>query len=121
YGAICVYIMVGMTFGVIYALLESLFPGSLGFPPGEKAPQMTAFFYFSFVSMSSTGFSGFTAVSPLARAIVIVQVIIGVMYVSALIGKLVGANSTKEEGLFNEMEKKLKGEYLNHALTANFF
>ncbi|MBP9854940.1 MAG: hypothetical protein KBD53_08745 [Candidatus Omnitrophica bacterium] len=122
FGAICVYIMIGMTFGVIYALLESLVAGSLSFPPGEEpSANLTAYYYFSFVSMSSTGFSGFTAVSSLARAIVIVQVIIGVMYVSALIGKLVGANSPDEDGLFDRIEQKLKSDIWAQEVTESFF
>ncbi len=121
YAAICVYIMVGMAFGVVYALLESLTPGALSFPPGEKVPTMTAFFYFSFVSMSSTGFSGFTAVSSLARAIVIVQVIIGVMYVSTLIGKLVSANTPDDDGLFDNMEMKLKMDFWDEEFSENIF
>jgi len=122
FGAISVYIMIGMTFGVIFALLESIAPGSLSFPEGEVSPKMTAFFYFSFVSMSSTGFSGFTAVSSLARAIVIVQVIIGVMYVSALIGKLVSANTPDDDGLFDNMvQPKLKIDFWSQELAENYF
>ncbi|MGE0267026.1 MAG: lipid asymmetry maintenance protein MlaB [Candidatus Omnitrophota bacterium] len=122
FGAISVYIMIGMTFGVIYALLEAFAPGSISMPEGETSPKMTAFFYFSFVSMSSTGFSGFTAVSSLSRAIVIVQVIIGVMYVSALIGKLVSANTPDDGGLFDNMEPpKLKTEFWAQELAENYF
>lgn len=121
FGAMCVYIMIGMAFGVVYALLESLFPGSLTFPPEEGKPKITAFFYFSFVSMSSTGFSGFTAASSLARAIVIVQVIIGVMYVSALIGKLVSANTPDDDGLFDNMDQKSKIDFWSPDMTENFF
>jgi hypothetical protein len=121
YGAICVYIMVGMTFGVVYAFLVSLDPNALSFPPGEKDLTMTTFFYFSFVSMSSTGFSGFTAVSPFARAVVIVQVIIGVMYVAALIGKLVSANTPDDDGLFDNMEPRMKLNYWSREEAENFF
>lgn len=120
YSAICVYVMVGMTFGVIYALLYSLDPGSIAFPPGETVPRLTSFFYFSFVSMSSTGFSGFTAVSGLARSIVIVQVIIGVMYVSTLIGKLVSANTPNDDGLFDNLEGRLKAAR-SSSLAENHF
>ncbi len=123
YGAICVYIMVGMTFGVVYALLHSLDSGAIAFPPGETTASMTSFFYFSFVSMSSTGFSGFTAVSPMARSIVIVQVIIGVMYVAALIGKLVSANTPDDDGLFDhlEAEARLKSDMWSQEAVENFF
>lgn len=121
FGAMSVYIMIGMTFGVIYALLESLIPGSLGFPPEEKIPTMTSFYYFSFVSMNSTGFSGITAISSLARAIVIVQVIIGVMYISTLIGKLVSANTSKEDEVRHALEAKLRFDVWSQDLAENFF
>lgn len=124
YGAICVYIMVGMAFGVTYALLYALDPSALSFPPEEKAPSMTGFFYFSFVSMSSTGFSGFTAVSGMARAVVIIQVIIGIMYMSCLIGKLVSANTPDDDGLFDNMgakEAKIKTDFWSEELAINFF
>src|SRR5204863_3551992 len=82
---------------------------------------MTSFFYFSFVSMTSTGFSGITAVSPFARAIAIVQVILGVMYISALIGKLVSANTPDDDGLFDNMEIKLRLDGWGHELAEDFF
>ncbi len=122
YAAICVYIMMGMTFGVIFALLESVAPGSLSFPPEEGQPNMTAFFYFSFVSMSSTGFSGFTAASSFARALVVVQVIFGVMYITTLMGKLVSAITPDDDGLFDSLsQKKLKTDLWSQELTENFF
>jgi len=106
----------------VYALLASIDPKALSYPQGESAPKLTAFFYFSFVSMSSTGFSGFTAVSSLARAIVIVQVIIGVMYVSALIGKLVSANTPDDDGLFDNMpQQNMKTDLWSQELAENFF
>lgn len=121
YAAIAVYIMVGMAFGVVYALLYSLSPGSIAFPPEEKAPLLTAFFYFSFVSMSSTGFSGIIAVSSLARAVVVVQVVIGVMYISTLLGKLVSANTPDDDGLFDNMEQKFRRDVWSDELDENSF
>jgi hypothetical protein len=90
YRAVNLYIMIGIAFGMIYTLIELLMPGSFQFTYGANTFSST--FYFSFVALSTAGFGDIIAVSPLARSVVIIEMIIGVMYMAVLIGLLVNAH-----------------------------
>jgi hypothetical protein len=92
YRAVNLYIMIGIAFGMIYTLIELLIPGSFQFTYGEK--MFSSIFYFSFVALSTAGFGDIIAVSPIARSVVIIEMIFGVMYMAVLIGLLVNAHYT---------------------------
>jgi hypothetical protein len=102
YRAVNVYIMIGIAFGMIYSLTELLSPGSFQYTYGQHS--FSSVFYFSFVALSTAGFGDITAISPFARSVVIIEMIIGVMYMAMLIGLLVNAHyssryrTRKEEG-----------------------
>jgi len=49
--------------------------------------------YFSFVSLTATGYGDIVAVSPLAHTMAVLQYIVGVMYVAILIARLAGLYS----------------------------
>lgn len=102
YRAVNVYIMIGIAFGMIYAFTELLSPGSFQYTYGQHS--FSSVFYFSFVALSTAGFGDITAISPFARSVVIIEMIIGVMYMAMLIGLLVNAHyssryrTRREEG-----------------------
>lgn len=101
-GAICVYLLIGLTWGIVFALIEDYQPGS--FLIGhvevasmeEKIPQMM---YYSFVNLTTLGYGDITPLSPPARTFSIVEAIIGQLYLVVLVARLVGlhiVHSTKK-------------------------
>jgi len=70
-------------------LMEYLSSGSFMISSGKIT--LSALFYFSFVALSTTGFGDIYAVAPLARSVVIIEMLIGVMYMAVLIGLLINA------------------------------
>jgi len=55
-------------------------------------------FYFSFVSLSTTGFGDIVSVEPLTRSVTILELITGVFFVAILIARLIGGlNVTKTD------------------------
>jgi hypothetical protein len=88
--AVMVYIMIGLVFGLIYMVLEIYSGGS--FIAGRGELTLSALFYFSFVSLSTAGFGDVFAVAPLARSVVIIEMLVGVMYMAVLIGLLINAH-----------------------------
>lgn len=92
YRAVNLYIMIGIGFGLVYALIELLNPNSFQFAFGENS--YSSIFFFSFGTLSTAGSGDIIAVSPLARSVVIIEMIIGVMYMAVLIGLLVNAHYT---------------------------
>jgi MFS family permease len=89
YGAVCVYILIALVFSQVYSLLYVLSPASFYFEFGHFS--FSSILYFSFVALSSVGFGDIVAVSPLARAIVTLELIAGVIFVAVLIARLIGA------------------------------
>lgn len=87
--AVMVYIIIGLIFGMIYMLMEYLSTGSFTISSGKIT--LSALFYFSFVALSTTGFGDIYAVAPLARSVVIIEMLVGVMYMAVLIGLLINA------------------------------
>ena len=90
YGAISVYVMIGLAFGITYHLLETFVPGSFKFNAGPDT--MSSLIYFSFATISTVGFGDITPLSAVARSISIIEMIIGATYVAVLIGTLINAS-----------------------------
>ncbi len=90
YGAISVYVMIGLTFGITYHLLETFVPGSFKYNVGQST--MSSMIYLSFSTLSTVGFGDITPLSAIARSISILEMVIGATYVAVLIGTLINAS-----------------------------
>lgn len=93
-GAVCVYLLIGLTWGLIFSAVEHLQPGSFQLGPtadatstGERFP---LFVYHSFVTLTTVGYGDVLPVSPLARSFTIVEAVLGQIYLAVLIARLVG-------------------------------
>jgi len=89
--AICVYMLIGVTWGMFFALLEITAPGSLSAglkSPGSDVEQEAM--YFSFVTLTTLGYGDISPISPPARTLAILEAILGQIYVAVMIARLVG-------------------------------
>jgi hypothetical protein len=93
YGALCVYLLIGLTWGFMFLTLEGVQPGSFQFGQArssgiEKDPATLV--YFSFVTLSTVGYGDITPLSPPARSLAFLEAIIGQIYLAVLVARLVG-------------------------------
>jgi len=91
-GAVAAFLLLAITFSFSFTLLELLLPGSFSTtsPGGTlNAHQVDAFLYFSVSTLTTVGFGDITAVTPVARSLVMLESIIGILYPPVLIGFLV--------------------------------
>jgi Ion channel len=93
YGALCVYLLIGLTWGFMFLTLEGLQPGSFQFGQArlsgiEKDPATLV--YFSFVTLSTVGYGDITPLSLPARSFAFMEAIIGQIYLAVLVARLVG-------------------------------
>ena len=97
-GAVSAYLLIGITFGVAYTLVEHLLPGAFKdtIEPGKHLSQ-AEFTFFSFVTLTTVGYGDIVPWEAHARAIAIVESVIGVMYPAVLIGRLVGMHGHKRD------------------------
>jgi hypothetical protein len=93
YGTVCVYLLVGMTFGSLYDLIETLHPGSfvINVDVGELVKvRWRTLIYFSFMTLTTIGFGDITPVTAQAQSLAAMEGVIGVLYVAVLIARVVG-------------------------------
>lgn len=93
YGAISVYLLIGVTFGFVYVCLAAWAPGSfVGIEYDLTAPHEVVrdFNYFSFVTLTTLGYGDITPQSYQAGVLAYLEAIIGQVYLTVLVARLVG-------------------------------
>lgn len=95
-GAVAAYLLLATAFAFGYNLLELIFPGSFTHVAGKSGIhlyQPDAFLYFSVSTITTVGFGDITAVHPVARGLVMLESIVGILYPPVLIGVLVSLHT----------------------------
>lgn len=92
YGAICVYLLIGFVWGMIYALIARLNPEAFSIPAAavHSTKEQSQYFYYSFITLTSVGYGDIFPISSEARLFAIIEGIFGQIYSVVLIGWLVG-------------------------------
>jgi uncharacterized membrane protein len=94
FGALCIYLLNGISFASVYGLVAALQPSAFLLSPGvntHSVPDRFDFIYYSFGMMTQLGAAGITAVTDQARSISVIEAILGQLYLAVLISRLVGA------------------------------
>jgi hypothetical protein len=90
YGAIVVYILIGLMWVFIYFITEFLHPNSFVFSQALADHSRRALYYFSFITLTTVGYGDITPISDPARSLAMLEAIVGQMYIAVLIARLVG-------------------------------
>jgi hypothetical protein len=97
-GAVSAYLLMGITYGLAYGVIESIHPGSFRdtVEPGKHlAP--SEYVFFSFVTLTTVGYGDIVPWGAHARSLVIIEAVTGIMYPAVLISRLVGLHHSKQE------------------------
>jgi voltage-gated potassium channel len=93
YGAACIYLLIGITWALLYAILSWWQPGTLSYAKVDLPTNLVGGWpnhvYFSFMTLATVGYGDIIPATQLARSIVILEVVSGVFYVALLVGRLV--------------------------------
>lgn len=87
--AIVVYLFLGFIWAFAYQVVEFFWPGSFALPGGGTAND-GVFVYYSFVTLTTLGYGDVTPVGNRAGTLAIVEAIIGQLYMTVLVARLVG-------------------------------
>lgn len=102
YGALCIYLLVGLAFSSIYTLLTAVQPHAFYLDPITSLNTTLNrfdFIYYSFGTLTCLGATGIIAVTNQAKSLSLIEAILGVLYLAVLISRLVGARSrTSDQG-----------------------
>ena len=90
-GSIVAYILLGDLWAVMFQFFHIHVPGSLQVPDiySQTGVPSSVFLYFSFTTLTTTGYGEILPVHAITRTIVIIEQLIGVLYPVVLIGRLV--------------------------------
>jgi hypothetical protein len=87
--AISVYLLIGLTWSMLFLFVEGLSPGSFVDNSGS-AITYPVISYYSFVTLATLGYGDVVPVSSVARGLAVLEVLSGVLYMAILISRLVG-------------------------------
>ena len=90
-GVLLLYLMIGTTFAGLYGTLGLLLPHAFrGMPPREDGPAVIAHaLYFSFVTLTTTGFGDVIPTHPLIRGLSNLEAVIGQLFPATLVARMV--------------------------------
>ena len=90
-GAVCVYLLLGLIFAMAYNMVSFMWPQGAfqGLAYDKASIQFDNFLYFSFVTLTSTGYGDITPVNPLMRTLTYIEMIVGQFYMAILVSGLV--------------------------------
>jgi voltage-gated potassium channel Kch len=95
-GAICIYLLMGLIWALLYLLIAQATPGA--FNGLEQSPwydNFAAVTYYSYVTLTTLGYGDISPVAPLARFLVYMEAIVGVFYMAILVASLIGIRTSE--------------------------
>jgi hypothetical protein len=98
YGAAAAFLMLGALWGYFYFILLWFYPGAitLNGAPVTLLPPSTML-YFSYVTLTSTGMSDVMPAHPIARTLCVLEMVVGVLFITVLIARLAGSYPPKDD------------------------
>jgi voltage-gated potassium channel len=96
--ALCVYLLIGITWSGMYSLVYLLDPGSFAMPPMHPSEyqgispiraEILRLLYFSFTTLTTMGYGDITPAAPASRGLAVLEAILGQFYVAVVVARLV--------------------------------
>lgn len=96
YGAVCAYLLLGLLWASIYALINELSPGSIFAGSGVTGEMTTNdIIYFSYTTLASLGYGDIATVTPAGRIMSVLEAVIGQLFIAFMVARLIGIYTTK--------------------------
>ncbi len=95
HGAISVYLLIGVTWALLYSLIEGIQPQSFLIAQAQitsVTEYLPHFLYYSFVTLTTLGYGDITPLTPLAKTLSYMEAVTGQIYIAVLIAGLVGVH-----------------------------
>ncbi|MFH1829645.1 MAG: potassium channel family protein [Pseudomonadota bacterium] len=90
-GSLCIYMLIGMFFAFFYAGLDVMRPDAINFSGAnvQDLGDFSDYLYFSYTTLTTTGFGDIVPVRPVARLLAYMETVIGSMYLVIVVASLV--------------------------------
>jgi hypothetical protein len=94
------FTLLAWAFAYIYVLIQALQPGCFAAAVNPQSPRTwTELMYMSFALLSSTGIGDVIPISTHARMVAAVEMFVGVMYLAAVVSRLIGLTLVERRDL----------------------
>jgi ion channel len=87
-GAVAAYVLIGVIWAYAYSLIALLRPGAFS-GPVSAADGPRAWYYFSFLTLTTVGYGDVLPVHPAARSLAMLEAVTGTLYIAILVSRLV--------------------------------
>jgi hypothetical protein len=117
YGAISVYLLLGIMWAMAYTTLELAMPESFSFSQNFSNTNImiaghqfyfSQFMYYSFVTLTTLGYGDILPITLEARGLASLEAVVGQLYIAVLVARLVGLHISHTHWEQIKQEKKLK-------------
>jgi len=102
FGSLCVYLLLGYLWSIVYVLIEYYVPGSFlsdGLPMELQGSSFSDiinnFIYFSFVTISTLGYGDIVPATEESRMVAVLEAVCGQLFLVVLVANLVGRHSSR--------------------------
>lgn len=100
-GGLCVYLFIGALWYLLYALIEQLDPAAFDFTVHGRdladQERLRLLFFFSYVSLLTTGYGDIVPMSAVARTLSVLEGIAGQFYMVFFMARLVGLHVAEKQ------------------------
>jgi hypothetical protein len=87
FGVLCLYLLIGLIFGVAYATVNDLSSTSFFNPPGSYGRD--DFLYFSYTTLTTVGYGDLVAATNLGRSLAITEALLGQLYLVSVVAVII--------------------------------
>jgi hypothetical protein len=95
-GALSVYLIMGIVFAFAYSFLYTITPDAFSGADKIDGPGFQNFIYLSYVTLTTLGFGDITPTRPIASSLITLEAVVGQIYLTVLVARLVGMHITAE-------------------------
>jgi hypothetical protein len=97
FGALSAYLMIGFFFAAVFTAIDRLAAGP--FFAGGQAATSATIQYFSFVTLTTTGYGDYTALGAGGRSMAVLEALLGQIFLVTLVARLVALFGTQRPDL----------------------
>jgi len=90
HAAILLYLLAALLWAFVYTFLELVDPASFNIDLSQPQGYLLVFQYFSFVTITTLGYGDITPVTEVAKAITVLEAVVGQLYLVVAVAWLVG-------------------------------
>jgi hypothetical protein len=93
-GAICIYVLIGMSFSFVYTSIGLIGDGAFFVQTADAT--VADYLYFAFITLTTVGYGDFTAAQDLGRAVASLEALLGQIYLVTVVAVLVSRMARAE-------------------------